>query len=69
MTHISLGELLDVTELGHIAELLKYSKNADLKAYLNEPHRRLRLIGKGIESDYLFYVLQHEKNRYQSKNN
>jgi hypothetical protein len=68
MTH-SLDELLDVVELGHIAELLLYNKNADLKAYLNEPHRRLRLIAKGIESDELFDKLLIEKNMYLAKNN
>jgi hypothetical protein len=69
MTHIFLGELLDTSELGQVADLLQYNKNAELKAYLNEPNRRLRLIGKGIEADYLYYQLLHEKNRFLAKNN
>jgi hypothetical protein len=68
-THIKLDELFDNTELGHIAEMLEYNKDNDLKAYLNEPIRRLRLVGKGIEADYLYYVLQYEKTIYLTRNN
>jgi hypothetical protein len=68
-THIKLGELFDEDELGQIAELLKHNKDADLKAYLNEPIRRLRLVGKGIEADYLYYVLQYEKTKFLTRNN
>jgi hypothetical protein len=68
-THVKLGELFNEKELGQIAEMLKLNKDADLKAYLNEPKLRLRLVGKGIESDYLYYVLQNEKIQFLKRNN
>lgn len=67
--YIKLGELFNEDELGHIALLLKHNKNKDLKIYLNEPKRRLRLIGKGIEANYLYYVLQDEKTQFLIRNN
>lgn len=68
-THVKLGELFNEKELGQIAEMLKLNKDANLKAYLNKPKRRLRLIGKGIEANYLYYVLQHEKTQFLIRNN
>jgi len=69
MTQINLSELLDTSELGQVANLLQYNKNAELYVYLNEPNRRLRLLGKGIGADDLYFQLLYEKHLYLAKNN
>ncbi len=68
-THVKLGDLFDESELLKISEMLKLNNDKELKIYLNEPMRRLRLIGKGIEANYLYYVLQNEKTQFLTRNN
>lgn len=55
---IMIGDILTKTELSQVNSFFKKKDLKGVRAYLNEPERKKRLMDNGVVADYLYYNLE-----------